>query len=115
MTDTEGRKMSPLSKEEEGRSRVDEEAPESHCDSEEEPGSVIGDEDRLEGEARRGTPPPLSTEEDQVRPSRRGRPKLRMRGKGRVREAERHLTSRSYSSYTKVQRDIASLTHLGPV
>ncbi len=68
----EGReeKASPLSEEEDERSSADEEAPESHCDSEEESGSVKGDEERLEGEGKQGTPPPLSTEEDRGRPSR---------------------------------------------
>ncbi len=94
-----GGSTSPLFEEETVRSNAKEEASASHCDSEEEQDSVVGDEEGREGGVKQGTSPPPSTEGDRGRVSRRGRSRRRMRVRDRSREVAGHLTSRSYSFY----------------
>ena len=103
-----GGRTPPLFEDETERSNAEEEAPASHCHSEEEHGSVEGNEEGWEGEGKQGTSPPPSTEGDRGRTSRRGRSRRRMRVRDRVREAPGHLTSRSYSFYVNERKVITS-------
>jgi hypothetical protein len=108
-----GGSVSLLLEEETERSITEEEAPASHCDSEEEHVPVEGDGDRWEEEGNQGTSPPPSTEGGRERASRRGRSRRRTRVRDRAREAAGHLTSRSYSFHDNGRKVITSFTHLG--
>jgi hypothetical protein len=93
-----------------------EEGPEVPFSAEVETEMIDESDDQLEEEGILEDPPPLSalTEEDQEQRRRRGRTRQRTRGAGRVRETKTLLTSRTYCSHDKMQRDIKSLLHLGP-
>jgi hypothetical protein len=115
-TGTETTKTTPPSEEVEGTMSSEEETLVSSSDSEEETTSTGGSEDHVEGEGISGSlsPPPSLTREEQGQPRRRGRTRQRVRGVGRVWETQTLLSSRTYCSHAKIQRDIKSLLHLGP-
>jgi hypothetical protein len=92
-----------------------EENPAVSSSSEEETDVIDESEDQFEGEGFSEALPSLSplTMEEQGQPRRRGRTRQWAKGTGRVQETKTLLTSRTYCSQVKIQRDIKSLLHLG--
>jgi hypothetical protein len=92
-----------------------EENPVVSSSSEEETDVIDESEDQFEGEGFSEALPSLSplTKGEQGHPRRRGRTRQWAKGADRVQETKTLLTSRTFCSEVKIQRNIQSLLHLG--